>query len=214
MKSKRKAGACALAFLLVFTGLTVRHEGHPPQSVSTVATTVDYTAAFVAADAAQRQMDAFQVQLAKAEADRVQQEQARIAQESRDRAARARAARARTNVRAASVGPAVVVPSGPFDCMANHGAKWRMPSQALAHQCWDGLLAKYAWNQATAFSKLWCESGGNPWAANSSGARGLMQILSKDGAGHYIGSFDPTTNIDQAWGKYEGAGHSWSPWVC
>lgn len=84
---------------------------------------------------------------------------------------------------------------------------------ASAHRCWDYLIAQHPWSASTAFRIMMCESHGNPYAANASGARGLMQILSKDKYGNYTGSFDPQTNMDQAWAKYQAA-HGWSPWVC
>jgi soluble lytic murein transglycosylase-like protein len=79
-------------------------------------------------------------------------------------------------------------------------------SIALAHACWDGLLARYSWSTSTAFSVMMCESHGNPHDHNSSGATGLMQVI-RPGA-----SFDPETNMAQAWEKYVGSGGDWDPW--
>jgi hypothetical protein len=174
-----------------------------------------YDAAGAALADAQMQFDAqvalekqAQEEAAKVEAARVAQEQARIDQE---RLRRQRAAvQARSNVRAASASPPVVSVDTGADCLVHMAPKERK-SVAEAHRCWDGLLASYSWSVATAFNKMYCESGGNPWAIGPrtkyGTAQGLMQILPG-------GSFDPATNMAQAWKKYEGAGHSWSPWTC
>lgn len=82
-----------------------------------------------------------------------------------------------------------------------HGEK----SLAEAHACWDGLLARYPWPTSTAFSVMYCESKGDPWAYNPSfGATGLMQILH--------GPTDPAANVTLAFRMW--TERSWSPWVC
>lgn len=78
---------------------------------------------------------------------------------------------------------------------------------AQAHACWDGLIAgpadsPYTWSTSRAFSVMMCESHGNPWAHNSSGANGLMQDLN--------GPMDPAQNMAVAYGKYKSSG--WGPW--
>lgn len=89
-------------------------------------------------------------------------------------------------------------------CMAN-----RAKTVAEAHACWDGLIASYPWNTTTAFRIMYCESKGNPHAVGIptrwGRAQGLFQILPG-------GSFDPATNAQQAWAKYQARG--WAPWVC
>lgn len=78
-------------------------------------------------------------------------------------------------------------------------------SKAAAHECWDGLLAKYSWNTTQAFNIMWCESKGNPNAKNPrSTARGLFQILG--------GPLDPEANVKLAFEMYSKRG--WQPWVC
>lgn len=71
------------------------------------------------------------------------------------------------------------------------------------------MLAQYGWNLATAQRILFCESRGDQNAVGPQTrygrAQGLMQILPG-------GSFDPATNIAQAWQKYQARG--WQPWVC
>jgi soluble lytic murein transglycosylase-like protein len=58
---------------------------------------------------------------------------------------------------------------------------------------------------------MWCESKGDPYDVGPQTrygkAYGLMQILPD-------GSFDPVVNMEQAWAKYVGRGHTWSAWVC
>lgn len=100
MKNRLLASACALAFVAMFTGLAVEHEqtptsASPTTTTMTVDTVPDFTAALVAADAVQRQMEAdaylqdlHRQEVARADAAR---ERARIAQE-RARRPRARVA--------------------------------------------------------------------------------------------------------------------------
>lgn len=112
------------------------------------------------------------------------------------------------------VRPAPVAAVDPGDdCMSGWTMRDWNVRVAKAHRCWDHLITAYPWDHTRAFRIMLCESGGNPLAANRSGARGLMQILSKDKNGNYVGSFDPATNMAQAWEKYAAA-RGWSPWVC
>lgn len=71
------------------------------------------------------------------------------------------------------------------------------------------LLAQYGWNVAVAATKLFCESRGDQNAVGPSTrygrAKGLMQVMG-------YGSFDPATNIAQAWAIYSKRG--WAPWAC
>lgn len=102
----------------------------------------------------------------------------------------------------------------PEGCLAPMGPKDRKSIEE-SHRCWDDLIALYSWNHTTAFNKMFCESGGNPYALGTwvtikgqkYRAEGLMQILPG-------GSHNPYINMNQAWGKYAGAGNSWSPWEC
>lgn len=131
--------------------------------------------------------------------------------------ARQRRAQQRTLRAASAATPQAVAISGdyvpPEGCMVPMGPKERKES-AEAHRCWDALLARYPWSQRTAFSKMYCESGGNPYAigpwvtinGKRYRAEGLMQILPG-------GSHDPATNMAQAWRKYSDAG-GWGPWQC
>lgn len=108
-------------------------------------------------------------------------------------------------VRLAPVAP--VDPGG--DCMTGWAFRDPAAQTAKAHRCWDDLLARYSWNQTTAFRIMMCESGGDPHnigpPTRYGRAQGLMQILPG-------GSFDPETNMAQAWSKYQRSG--WRPWVC
>jgi hypothetical protein len=61
---------------------------------------------------------------------------------------------------------------------------------------------------ATAVAIALAESGGNPNAYNASPAYGLWQIHPGDSS-----LFDPANNARAAWGKYSGAGNSFSPWT-
>lgn len=70
----------------------------------------------------------------------------------------------------------------------------------------DSLLAQYDWPVWQAHAVAICESGGNPSAANySAGAHlGLFQVTN--------GSFDPATNISQAYAKYRDGVSRGNPW--
>lgn len=108
-----------------------------------------------------------------------------------------------------TVHPSSPAPTG--SCMSGWDGLSQSVKTAKAHACWDGLLGQYAWSTSKAFSVMMCESGGDPHNVGPptryGTAKGLMQVLPD-------GSFDPATNMAQAWKKYVGAGHSWSPWTC
>lgn len=102
----------------------------------------------------------------------------------------ARASRSRTSTTRIAVR---VVGSG--DCL--YDGNWRD-------------LVSCLWGSAApqAFRVVQCESGGDP---NNTGpltrygrARGLFQIMN--------GSYDPETNVRQAWAKY--VVNRWRQWVC
>ena len=77
--------------------------------------------------------------------------------------------------------------------------------RAEAHACWDSLLAKYSWPQYEAFDVLYCESKGNPWAHNPSGAEGLFQDMD--------GPQSPAANVAVAYDKWQSGGDSfWDAW--
>lgn len=95
------------------------------------------------------------------------------------------------------------------DCLHGWSAVIGAARTARAHACWDGLLAQYPWNTSKAFAVMMCESGGDPYnvgpVTRYGTAKGLMQVLPD-------GSFDPATNMAQAWDKYKTRG--WQPWTC
>lgn len=125
-----------------------------------------------------------------------------------------RVARIRVTVATPATTPVVAAPAEgdltfPPECLS-HGywASFRQTEQKIgpAHRCWDALLAKYPWDVHYAFSTMMCESEADPNEVNSSGATGLMQVITR-GA-----STEPNQNMRQAWAKYTGAGNSWNPW--
>lgn len=76
---------------------------------------------------------------------------------------------------------------------------------------WRDIVCSYGWSCAEALNVIARESGGNPYAVNSSsGACGLFQMLPCVGYG------DPATNIAAAWAKYVDGGYSfyrhWYQW--
>lgn len=90
-----------------------------------------------------------------------------------------------------------------YDLM--HG--YRTPPTATS-PVGDLVYWEHKWDYATAFGYMMCESKGNRYARNPSGAQGLMQILPG-------GSYDPVQNMRQAQGKYGAAkkrGNPWGPW--
>lgn len=82
---------------------------------------------------------------------------------------------------------------------------------------WRGLVAAYfpADQVDHALRVMACESGGNPWAYNRSGASGLMQVLASwaDNFGYQPSDlFDPDINLYVASLLYYDGG--WGHWVC
>lgn len=72
--------------------------------------------------------------------------------------------------------------------------------------CWGALVGQYPWpSTATVWRVMYCESKGDPWAHNPSGANGLMQEMG--------GPYDPAANIARAWSQSR-QGTNWSPWTC
>lgn len=211
----RKASLLAVVFALVLTacgggGETVemtaapvsvaRAEGVRDQVHADRLRRVAEAEAAKAAEAAKKAAED-----ARREADRIRRETERkLAQEAHKAAERAsRTATAQKPAAATQAAPAASsAPAG--SCGA--GKKTR----AHAEACYGHLLAKYNWSYSTALSKMMCESDGDPTAVGPptkyGRAQGLMQILPG-------GSFDPATNIAQAWKKYSDAG-GWSPWQC
>lgn len=105
------------------------------------------------------------------------------------------------------------VPPAPI-AHATHTSRQRAVQRTTPMCPWEGTwqgLVRCLWGPRApeAFRVVACESGGNP---NATGARtrwgravGVFQILPN-------GSYDPETNVRQAWAKFSRAG--WSPWVC
>lgn len=95
------------------------------------------------------------------------------------------------------------------------------PERAGACGGWADLIAAYFPGQeATACRVMMCESGGDPYANNPSGASGLFQVMpgwadeyqSVTGLPYYDGRFDPEANTKfAAW--LQGSG-GWGHWVC
>lgn len=69
---------------------------------------------------------------------------------------------------------------------------------------WQEIVASYSWPLDQALAIVWCESRNDPNAYNPSGATGLFQIMN--------GSYDPATNIAQAWAKYQDGVRTGNPW--
>lgn len=68
-----------------------------------------------------------------------------------------------------------------------------------------------AWAESAAASVAECESGGQQYAHNPSGASGYFQILGQVVAGDI---YDPMVNARNAVAKFEASGSSWAQWVC
>lgn len=68
-----------------------------------------------------------------------------------------------------------------------------------------------AWAEAQAATVAECESSGNQYAQNPSGASGYWQILGQVVAGNI---FDPMVNAENAVSKFHASGDTWSQWVC
>lgn len=97
-------------------------------------------------------------------------------------------------------GPAFGVPEGP--------GRWLFSFAALEKLwVWAGGPAAYEWDMATIAE---CESGGQSWAYNGSGASGIWQILGTPWPGDPM---NPWTNARMAVTKFDDA-KGMSPWVC
>jgi|SRR5215472_11115496 len=68
-----------------------------------------------------------------------------------------------------------------------------------------------AWAAPQAASIAECESGGNQYAENPSGASGYWQILGQVVAGNI---FDPMVNALNAVAKFRASGNTFAQWVC
>jgi hypothetical protein len=67
------------------------------------------------------------------------------------------------------------------------------------------------WAEARAASIAECESGGNQWAHNPSGASGYWQILGEVVPGDV---YDPMVNAENAVAKFRASGDTFAQWVC
>lgn len=85
------------------------------------------------------------------------------------------------------------------------------------HYSYAGLEALWlsargpAWAASAAASVAECESGGNVYAHNRSGATGLWQILGSVVGGNL---YNPYVNALNAVSKFKASGDSWAQWVC
>lgn len=68
-----------------------------------------------------------------------------------------------------------------------------------------------AWAEYQAYQITQCESGGNRFAYNPSGATGLWQILGSVVPGNLD---DAWVNAENAVAKFKASGDSWAQWVC
>jgi len=90
-------------------------------------------------------------------------------------------------------------------------------SRIAGHYSYGGLEQLWvaaggpAWAASAAAAVAECESGGNPYAYNPSGATGLWQIL-----GAVVGGDlrNPYTNAANAVAKFKASGDTWAQWVC
>jgi len=86
-----------------------------------------------------------------------------------------------------------------------------------SHYSYAGLEALWVaaggpgWAASAAASVAECESGGNVYAHNPSGATGLFQILGQVVGGNL---FNPYVNALNAVAKFKASGDSWAQWVC
>lgn len=86
-----------------------------------------------------------------------------------------------------------------------------------SHYSYAGLRALWmaaggpAWAASHAASIAMCESGGNVYAHNPSGATGLWQILGSVVGGNL---YNPYTNAANAVAKFRASGGNFSAWVC
>lgn len=73
---------------------------------------------------------------------------------------------------------------------------------------WGYIIDDYDWNLDEACSVIDCESDGYVYATSHTGCKGLFQICPN-------GSYEPETNVSQAWGKYQyglSYGNRWGEW--
>lgn len=68
-----------------------------------------------------------------------------------------------------------------------------------------------SWAASSAAAVAECESGGNQYAHNPSGASGYWQILGEVVPGNV---YDPMVNAQNAVAKFRASGDSWAQWVC
>lgn len=86
-----------------------------------------------------------------------------------------------------------------------------------SHYSYAGLRALWmaaggpSWAASHAASIAICESGGNVYAHNGSGASGLWQILGQVVSGNI---YDPYVNARNAVAKFRASGQSFAQWVC
>lgn len=89
--------------------------------------------------------------------------------------------------------------TGPPPGCAGDDAK----SPTESHHCWDSLVHQWSdWPTSTMEAILWCESKGDEWARNPSGAEGLFQDMD--------GPQDPWQNAVMAHRKWAASGTR--PW--
>lgn len=75
---------------------------------------------------------------------------------------------------------------------------------------YDYVFRQYAWNVSVAEAICHAESGGNPYAVSATDDYGMMQI--HDGLALYGSQiYNPSFNIQQAYGKYTRQG--WEAWT-
>jgi hypothetical protein len=90
-------------------------------------------------------------------------------------------------------------------------------SRTAGHYSYGGLEQLWiaaggpSWAASAAAAVAECESGGNVYAHNPSGATGLFQILGAVRPGNL---YDPMVNAENAVAKFEASGNTWSQWVC
>ncbi len=86
-----------------------------------------------------------------------------------------------------------------------------------SHYSYAGLEALWisaggpSWAAAHAASIAECESGGNVYAHNPSGATGLWQILGSVVGGNL---YNPYANAANAVAKFKASGDTFAQWVC
>ena len=91
------------------------------------------------------------------------------------------------------------------------------PAVASGNLSFDGLESLWeaaggpSWAAYQAAEVAWCESGGQQYAYNPSGASGYWQILGQVVPGDI---FDPMVNAENAVSKFEASGDTFAQWVC